>query len=92
MSRSLNEDFAREVGERIRTARSRLGLSQEQLAKMADLHRGTIYLIEAGPRVPSAATLLMIGCALDLPLDDILAGIRCVPGRRNGEGKWRLDR
>jgi transcriptional regulator with XRE-family HTH domain len=56
------------LGNIIREARSRLGLSQRQLAERAGLSAGMICLIEKGEANPSVQSLLGLAEALALPL------------------------
>lgn len=54
------------IGARIRVNRKALRLSQETLAKSADLSRGQIANVELGRIQPSLPALLRIAWALDL--------------------------
>ena len=56
------------LGNIIREARSRLGLSQRQLAERAGLSSGMLCLIEKGEANPSVQSLLGLADALALPL------------------------
>jgi len=56
------------LGNIIREARSRLGLSQRQLAERAGLSSGMLCLIEKGEANPSVQSLLGLAEALALPL------------------------
>lgn len=63
---------------RLREARERLGLTQEELARRtAELgrrvDRSTIAHLESGRRSPLAGTLKRLADALDLQVDDLLA-------------------
>ena len=52
------------LGEEIRAARNRLGLSQETLAEKAGLHRTYISLLERNKKSPTVETLFHICKAL----------------------------
>jgi transcriptional regulator with XRE-family HTH domain len=56
------------LGNQVREARSRLGLSQRQLAERAGLSPGMLCLIERGEANPSVQSLLGLAEALGLPL------------------------
>jgi transcriptional regulator with XRE-family HTH domain len=56
------------LGNQLREARSRLGLSQRQLAERAGLSPGMLCLIERGEANPSVQSLLGLAEALGLPL------------------------
>jgi transcriptional regulator with XRE-family HTH domain len=57
-------DFAKAL----RTARAARGLSQKQLAALAELDSSFISLLESGQRTPSTATLEAISKALEVPI------------------------
>ena len=56
------------LGVAIKTERSVLGISQEQLAERAGLHRTYVSDVERGARNPSIATVERLAEALELPL------------------------
>ncbi|MBV8268974.1 MAG: cupin domain-containing protein [Planctomycetaceae bacterium] len=58
----------RHLGNKVREARSRLGLSQRQLAERAGLSPGMLCLIERGEANPSVQSLLGLAEALGLSL------------------------
>src|SRR5512135_2877079 len=58
----------RQLGDKLREARSRLGLSQRQLAERAGLSNGMLCLIERGEANPSVQSLLGLAEALGMPL------------------------
>ncbi len=58
-------------GRRVRQARERVGLTQEELAGFAGLERGWIAKIERGAVDPRRRTALDIYCALADRLTDL---------------------
>lgn len=54
------------LGEEIRAARNRLGLSQEVLAEKARLHRTYISLLERNKKSPTVETLFRLCKALGI--------------------------
>lgn len=52
------------MGEVVRDRRLRAGLSQEQLAEAADLHRNYVGLVERGKNSPSLSALTSLAGAL----------------------------
>ena len=72
------------IGARLKAARRRVGLTQEQLADALGLrHRQTVASIEAGRRSLSAQELLRAMSALDVDLDYFTDSFRLV-----GEGRF----
>lgn len=61
------------IGERIRTARVRIGLSQEELAYAASVARSEVSHFETGRREPTLRKLRAICKALGLDLGTIAA-------------------
>lgn len=61
-----------ELGGRVRDARRRLGLSQEELAHRAGLHRTYIGSVERGERNISVASLYTVANVVDVPASQLL--------------------
>lgn len=61
------------LGVAIRRRRERQGLSQEQLAERADLHRTYVSMVERAVRNISVDALCGIADALDLPASQLVA-------------------
>ncbi len=59
------------INEKLRNARSEKSLSQDALAKLINVSRQTINMIENNDYNPSLALCLKICKALDKTLDDI---------------------
>lgn len=68
MPRTLEVKFGRLVRDR----RTRLGISQEELAHRAGLHRTYISLLERGQRNPSLSVLVALARALKTHLSDLV--------------------
>lgn len=73
------DNLTRRLAETIRTYRTEAGLSQEELADRAGLHRTYISLLERGLRAPSVETLAHIGAALQVPASQLLADAETLP-------------
>lgn len=71
----MDEDFAQAFGAVLRSIRTDRGLSQEELAFKADIHRNYVGLLERGVRQPSLATIFYIADALNLPASDLVAKV-----------------
>lgn len=68
-----NIDY-KELGNRIRAERNRLGLTQEKLAEMADISESFMGHIERGGRTLSIETLARLANALNLSIEYIVCG------------------
>jgi transcriptional regulator with XRE-family HTH domain len=68
-----NVDY-KELGERIRTERKKRGLTQGQLAEMADISESFMGHIERGGRTLSIETLAKLANSLNLSIEYIICG------------------
>jgi transcriptional regulator with XRE-family HTH domain len=66
-------EYARAVGEAIRSIREQQGLSQEELAHRSGVHRTYVGGIERGERNPTVESLKKIADGLGVEPEDILA-------------------
>ncbi len=64
--------LSRTVGLRVAAARDRRGMTQDELARRARVHRLTIVNIERGTELPTLRTLERIAEALRVPIADLL--------------------
>jgi transcriptional regulator with XRE-family HTH domain len=62
-------------GEQVRKLRKARGLSQEELAELAQLHRNYIGGIERGDRNVALLNILRLAKALGVSLSELLEGI-----------------
>lgn len=62
-------------GDRVRLYRSQIGLSQEQLAEKAGLHRTHIGQIERGEGNPTLENICKIACALNISVNELFEKI-----------------
>jgi transcriptional regulator with XRE-family HTH domain len=60
------------LGEKVRRARKKAGLTQEQLAEMADLHFSYIGQVERGEKNPSLKSLTKIANALGVAVAQLM--------------------
>lgn len=65
-------DIRRTVGGNVRTFRNELGLSQEELAFKADLHRTYVSGVERGVRNPTILIIERLAEALKVPPHHLL--------------------
>lgn len=64
--------------------RRRAGLSQDELARRADLHRTAVGLLEGGKRIARADTLIQLAGALDVSPAAFFDGVYWTPDERTG--------
>ncbi len=62
------------IGDRVREERTRVGMSQRELARRLGLSASMISQIESGLSKPSVGTLYAIVTELDLSLDSVIRG------------------
>lgn len=70
--KSMNE---KAIGRRIKAARERKKLTQEQLAELVDLSPMHISVIERGVKLPKLETLINIANILDVSADVLLQDV-----------------
>lgn len=68
-----------EFGERLRAARIEAGLSQEDLAHQAGLHRTYVGSVERGERNISLLNMVVLSDALEIDLATLLSGLSSLP-------------
>lgn len=62
-------------GDNLRMHRRRVGMSQERLAYLSQLHRTEVGPLENGRREPRLMTIVKLAGVLDVPPAALLAGI-----------------
>ncbi len=78
--KARSREVALRFGENLLRVRNRVGLSQEQLAVRASLHRTEIGMLENGQRVARIDTLIQLAGAMSVPPEELVAGISWDPG------------
>lgn len=68
-STATPDQFAKEFGERLRTARLRQQLSQTALAHQLSIGRSTLVEYESGATLPSLTVAMRLAATLDVSLD-----------------------
>ena len=63
------------LGDKIRTRREKLHLSQESLAERCGFDRTYISMLERGRRKPAFVNLIKLAEGLDIPLATLIEGI-----------------
>jgi transcriptional regulator with XRE-family HTH domain len=75
----MNPAMAGRFASNLRRLRDVAGLSQEELAFRADIHRTQISFIESGRRMPRLDTLVKLAGALGVTANDLIDGITWEP-------------
>lgn len=81
-------EFVEQFRANLLRARRRAGLSQEQLAELAALHRTAVGLMERGERIPRIDTLVRLAASLEVEPGELLNGLDWVPARDRAEGSY----
>ncbi len=68
----MDRDLQQRFGQIVRRRRQETGLSQEELADHAGLHRTYVSLLERGHRNPSLAVIKVLATALGAGMADLL--------------------
>lgn len=94
-----HQDIEQSVRSRLRSLRTTLGLSLDELAARANLSPSTISRIETGKRTISLDVLVPLAAALQVDLDALLdvdsdddVVIRAAPTTSRGRTTWWLSR
>jgi transcriptional regulator with XRE-family HTH domain len=80
---------AEQFGLNLFIARRRAGLSQQELADRAGVHRTEIGLLENGHRVARIDTLAKLTRSLEIRADDLMEGIEWMPPPLARGGQFR---
>ena len=69
----MSESSKNNISKTVKRFREKMGLSQEKLARLADVSNNTIINIEAGKQDnPTIETLKKIAKALNTPIEDLI--------------------
>src|SRR6202020_1680438 len=78
--KARSHEEAQRFGDNLRRIRRRKGLSQDELAARASLHRTEIGLLENGQRVARITTMIQLAGAMGADPTELIAGIDWSPG------------
>lgn len=67
----MSSEIQKKFGDKVRTERQRLGLSQEELAYRAGVHRTYIGMVERAEKNITLNNIEKIAKALDLNISDL---------------------
>jgi transcriptional regulator with XRE-family HTH domain len=69
----MKESNKNNIAKTVKRLRGKMGISQEKLARLADVSNNTIINIEAGKQSnPTIETLKKIAKALNTPIEDLI--------------------
>ena len=71
----MPKDILIRFGQRVRSERLKLGISQEELASRADVHRTYIGMIERAEKNITLINIEKIAKALNLPISELLKDV-----------------
>lgn len=66
---------ARAVGQRIKAAREKKGLTQEELAALVDISPTHVSVIERGTKIPRMDTFVALANVLEVSADSLLVDV-----------------
>lgn len=89
--KEVSEQVASIVGTNLARLRQARGLSQEEVADRADLHRTEISLLELGKRTPRIDTVVRVMGALGIDAAEAFAGATWAPFLEKPGGYLKLD-
>lgn len=72
MSRPLSDGLLLKFGEKVKSQRIKIGLSQEELAAEAGVHRTYIGMIERGEKNITLLNIKKLSKALKIRVDDLV--------------------
>lgn len=88
-------DVKKTFGSSVKVWRKRIGISQEELAERADLHRTYVSDVERGARNLSLESITRMARALRISVADLFpveaSGVKNIAGKTNGHGKELVD-
>jgi transcriptional regulator with XRE-family HTH domain len=64
--------LAKSIGSRVREERTRVGLTQGELAERAGIHRENVNRMERGRHLPDLEVLVRVAAALEVCVADLL--------------------
>lgn len=89
--RPRDRKVAERFGKNLSRARRRAGFSQEELGKLASLHRTHIGYMEIGQRLPRVDNLAKLTPALAVRADELLDGIDWIVTTPTRPGNFDVD-
>jgi len=78
--KTRSNEVAQRFGDNLRRIRRRKGLSQDELAARASLHRTEIGMLENGQRVARITTMIQLAGAMGVDPTELIVGIDWSPG------------
>ncbi|MET0305835.1 MAG: helix-turn-helix transcriptional regulator [Solirubrobacterales bacterium] len=83
----MPDALAKRFAANLRHQRKESGLSQEDLASKAEIHRSQVSALSQAKQIPKIDTLVKLAGALGIPAGDLLEGLEFEPASRDGKFK-----
>ena len=83
----MSDALAKRFAANLRHYRKESGLSQEDLAAMAEIHRSQVSALTRAKQIPKIDTLVKLAGALGIPAGNLLEGLEFEPASRSGKFK-----
>ena len=83
----MSDALAKRFAANLRHYRDESGLSQEDLAAKAEIHRSQVSALSQAKQIPKIDTLVKLAGALSIPAGDLLEGLEFEPASRSGKFK-----
>lgn len=68
---TIEDDINKKIGLKVKLERTKMGLTQEKLAELANLNKNSVGAIERGESSPTIETLDRLAKALNIPLHEL---------------------
>ncbi|MDA2937395.1 helix-turn-helix domain-containing protein, partial [Acidobacteria bacterium AH-259-A15] len=78
---SLDDTTLKNIGQRIKEARTQRKVSQERLAEISNLSATYIGRLERGEKTPSLETLIVLAQSMDVSVFDLLVDLETKRGK-----------
>jgi transcriptional regulator with XRE-family HTH domain len=90
--RKRSEEVTERFGRNLHRCRRRASLSQEELARLASVHRTEIGMIERGIRLPRVDTLVKLAGSLSISPMELLEGIQWTTPDAPSAGHFAIEK
>lgn len=78
-TKKIPDPVVKSFAANLRRVRVESGTSQSKVAKLTELHRTEVSLLERGQREPRLGTMLRLAGALEVPVEALVSGLEWRP-------------